>query len=99
MGADPPYREQASQGFTSVRNVGVPVDQPLVAASNTPKRVLLLADSGNGAPLFQELSALGYDIYWARDSIEARWLWLPDFYERVLISLLDEEGADGLLAR
>ena len=99
MGADFVYPRADYQALILLAIQESSVDQPLVAISNRPARLLLLADSGGGAVLFKELSALGYDIYWARDSMEARWLWLPNFYESVVISLTDVSGADGLLAR
>ena len=53
-----------------------------------------------GSALQKELLALGADVFWARDSTEARWLWVPNFYGAVIISLeKDSTGAEGLIRR
>jgi hypothetical protein len=59
------------------------MEPPLPFPQPGRNRALLVADDPmTGAALEQELLALGADVFWARDSIEARWLWLPNFYGR-----------------
>jgi DNA-binding NtrC family response regulator len=77
------------------------MEQPLPFPQPGRNRALLVADDPmTGAALQQELLAVGADVFWARDSIEARWLWLPNFYGAVVISLeKDSNGAEGLIRR
>jgi CheY-like chemotaxis protein len=64
-------------------------------------RALLVADDPRiGSALQQELQALGADVFWAKDSLEARWLWISNFYAAVIISLeTGSNGAEGLIRR
>lgn len=74
-----------------------PLRQPQLGIN----RVLLVADDPMaGAALQQKLVAQGADVFWARDSMEARWLWLPNFYTSVIIRLnKDSTGAEALIHR
>ena len=74
---------------------------PLLFPQPGRNRALLVADDPMaGSALQEELLALGADVFWARDSMEARWLWIPNFYGAVIISLgKDSTGAEGLIRR
>jgi len=74
---------------------------PLLFPQPGKNRALLVADDPMaGSALQEELLALGADVFWARDSMEARWLWVPNFYGAVIISLeKDSTGAEGLIRR
>ena len=74
---------------------------PLLFPQPGKNRALLVADDPMaGSALQKELVDLGADVFWARDSIEARWLWVPNFYGAVIISLeKDSTGAEGLIRR
>jgi DNA-binding NtrC family response regulator len=74
---------------------------PLLFPQPGRNRALLVSDDPMaGAALQEELLAQGADVFWARDSIEARWLWVPNFYASVIISLeKDSTGAEGLIRR
>jgi hypothetical protein len=48
---------------------------------------LLVNDPNRGSSVVEQLTCRGYDVFWARDTMEARWLWLPNFYDLVLIRL------------
>lgn len=74
---------------------------PLLFPQPGRNRALLVADDPMaGSALQKELLALGADVFWARDSMEARWLWVPNFYGAVIISLeKDSTGAEGLIRR
>ena len=72
---------------------------PLLFPQPGRNRALLVADDPMaGSALQKELLAQGADVFWARDSIEARWLWMPSFYGAVIISL-DKDCAEGLIRR
>jgi len=75
--------------------------KPLPLPQPGRNRALLVADDPMaGSALQKELLALGVDVFWARDSMEARWLWVPNFYGAVIISLeKDSTGAEGLIRR
>ena len=74
---------------------------PLLFPQSGRNRALLVADDlMAGSVLQKELLAQGADVFWARDSIEARWLWVPNFYGAVIINLeKDPNGAEGLIRR
>ena len=74
---------------------------PLLFPQPGKNRALLVADDPMaGSALQKELVDLGADVFWARDSMEARWLWVPKFYGAVIISLeKDSTGAEGLIRR
>jgi|SRR5690242_16836329 DNA-binding NtrC family response regulator len=74
---------------------------PLLFPQPGKNRALLVADDPMaGSALQKELLAVGVDVFWARDSIEARWLWVPNFYGAVIVSLeKDSTDAEGLIRR
>jgi hypothetical protein len=70
------------------------------APSLNPTRVLLIADANTGSVLSERLTSTGNDVYWARDTMEAKWLWLANFYASVVIAVAkDPAGASGLVER
>lgn len=59
-------------------------------------RVLLVADDPlAGKILAAQFTVQGHEVHWARDTMEARWLWLPKFYDVVVIDL-QQDSASGL---
>jgi CheY-like chemotaxis protein len=57
-------------------------------------------DPSRGSMVAEELTQKGYDVFWARDTMEARWLWLPNFYDLVLIRLhKDANSGNGFVQR
>jgi DNA-binding response OmpR family regulator len=55
------------------------VDAP--AVTRIPTRVLLIVDDPmQGGILAQQLTAKGQEVYWARDTMEARWIWTRNFF-------------------
>jgi hypothetical protein len=63
-------------------------------------RILLVNDSSLGSAVAEDLIIQGYEVFWARDTMEARWLWLPKFYDLVLIRLpQDTAAANALVER
>lgn len=63
-------------------------------------RVLLVNDPNRGSVVAEQLTQRGYDVFWARDTMEARWLWLPNFYDLVLIRLpKDANSGNGFVQR
>ncbi len=63
-------------------------------------RVLLVNDPSRGSLVVEQLNHKGYDVFWARDTMEARWLWLPNFYHLVLIRLpKDANSGRGFVQR
>jgi hypothetical protein len=77
------------------------MEPPLASAQPLPDRILLVADDPmTGAALAQHFKASGAEVFWAKDSMEARWLWMPDFFTSVVIRLdKDTNGTDALMAR
>ena len=72
--------------------------RPLVLpVPNTPSRILLVVDCvTNGVALAQELNAEGHEVHWARDTAEARWLWMRNYFDSVIVCA---EGARGFVER
>ena len=69
---------------------------PLSNVRTRPLRVLLIADNPlAGRILAKQLTVQGHEAHWARDTMEARWLWLPKFYDVVLIDL-QKDAASGM---
>jgi DNA-binding response OmpR family regulator len=64
-------------------------------------RVLLVADDPlAGKILAAQFTVQGHEVHWARDTMEARWLWLPKFYDVVVIDLQkDPAGGMGFVQR
>ena len=51
-------------------------------------RVLLIADDPlAGETLRTQLALSGHEVHWARDTMEARWLWHPKFYDVIVVDL------------
>lgn len=76
------------------------MDTSLPTSQAARPRVLLVNDPSQGSALPEQLSSRGYDVFWARDTMEARWLWLPNFYELVLIHLpKDANSGSGFVRR
>jgi hypothetical protein len=44
--------------------------------------------------LSQELIAQGHQVHWARDTAEARWLWIRNYYDAVIVCA---RGAGGFV--
>jgi hypothetical protein len=75
------------------------VDTSLPTSQTARPRVLLVNDPSRGS-VVAELTHRGYDVFWARDTMEARWLWLPNFYDLVLIHLpKDANAGSGFVRR
>ena len=50
-------------------------------------RILLVTDPADWTVIAVELISKGYDVFRARGTMEARWLWVPNFYDLVLLTL------------
>ena len=57
------------------------------AATPFKPRILLVTDPAEGTVLGVELISKGYDVFRARGTLEARWLWVANFYDLVLLTL------------
>ena len=76
------------------------MDTSLPTSQVVRPRVLLVNDPSRGSVVAEQLTRRGYDVFWARDTMEARWLWLPNFYDLVLIRLpKDANSGNGFLQR
>ena len=76
------------------------MDTSLPTSEAVRPRVLLVNDPSRGSLVAQQLTDKGYDVFWARDTMEARWLWLPNFYDLVLIRLpKDANSGSGFVQR
>jgi len=76
------------------------VDTSLPTSQAVRPRLLLVNDPISGSLVAEQLTAKGYDVFWARDTMEARWLWLPNFYDLVLIRLpKDTNSGTGFVRR
>ncbi|HTM88996.1 MAG TPA: hypothetical protein VL155_12385 [Terriglobales bacterium] len=76
------------------------MDTSLPTSPAARPRVLLVNDPSRGSLVAEELTDKGYDVFWARDTMEARWLWLPNFYHLVLIRLpKDANSGSGFVQR
>jgi hypothetical protein len=76
------------------------VDTSLPIPHVVRRRVLLVNDPNRGSVVVERLTQQGYDVFWARDTMEARWLWLPNFYDLVLIRLpKDATSGNGFIQR
>jgi CheY-like chemotaxis protein len=76
------------------------VDTSLPTSQIVRPRVLLVNDPSRGSVVAEQLTHCGYDVFWARDTMEARWLWLPNFYDLVLIRLpKDANSGNGFVQR
>jgi hypothetical protein len=64
---------------------------------HTRSRILLVVDCvTNGVAFAQELIAEGHEVHWARDTAEARWLWMRNYFDSVIVCA---EGARGFVER
>jgi len=60
-----------------------------------PRRVLLVIDDPpRGELLVHCLLAEGYEVRWARDTVEARWVWMRNYFESVIVCA---QGANGFV--
>ena len=76
------------------------MDTSLPTLQPVRPRVLLVNDPNRGSLVAEQLIRKGYDVFWARDTMEARWLWLPNFYHLVLIRLpKDTNSGNGFVQR
>ncbi len=76
------------------------MDTSLPTPQPVRPRVLLVNDPSRGSVVAEQLMHKGYDVFWARDTMEARWLWLPNFYDLVLIRLpKDANSGAGFVQR
>ena len=76
------------------------MDTSLPTSPAVRPRVLLVNDPSCGSLVAEQLTHQGYDVFWARDTMEARWLWLPNFYDLVLIRLpKDAHSGSGFVQR
>lgn len=76
------------------------MDTSLPTSQPARPRVLLVNDPSRGSVVAEQLTSKGYDVFWARDTMEARWLWLPNFYDLVLIRLpKDAHSGNGFVRR
>lgn len=76
------------------------MDTCLPTSQAARPRVLLVNDPSRGILVAEQLTRQGYDVFWARDTMEARWLWLPNFYHLVLIRLpKDANSGNGFVQR
>lgn len=76
------------------------MDTSLPTSPAVRPRVLLVNDPSTGGLVAEQLTDKGYDVFWARDTMEARWLWLPNFYHLVLIRLpKDANSGNGFVQR
>ena len=76
------------------------MDTSLPTSQAARPRVLLVNDPSRGSIVAEQLTTRGYDVFWARDTMEARWLWLPNFYDLVLIHLpRDANSGSGFVRR
>lgn len=73
--------------FRTESSTGVVVDSSQLGTAPRKLRILLVNDRTRESVVAQELTRNGYQVFWAKDGREARWLWLPDFYYLVLIRL------------
>jgi CheY-like chemotaxis protein len=71
------------------------------AVTRIPTRVLLIVDDPmQGGILAQHLTAKGHEVYRARDTMEARWIWTRNFFNSVIVCIgQDGEGASGFVKR
>lgn len=76
------------------------MDTSLPTSQTARPRVLLVNHPTHGSLVVEQLSNRGYDVFWARDTMEARWLWLPNFYDLVMIHLpTDANSGRGFVRR
>ncbi len=76
------------------------MDTSLPTSQAIRPRVLLVNDPASGSLVAEQLTGKGFDVFWARDTMEARWLWLPNFYDLVLIRLpKDANSGNGFVRR
>ena len=72
---------------------------PVIIPRRVPQRVLLIVDDPMKARMLEErLTVQGMEVYRARDTMEARSLWLPNFYDSVVIDI-QKESASGIVRR
>jgi len=75
------------------------MESPVIIPRRVPQRVLLIVDDPTKARVLEErLTAQGMEVYRARDTMEARSLWLPNFYDSVVIGI-QKESASGIVRR
>jgi hypothetical protein len=55
-------------------------------------RILLVSDSADGMVAGVELISKGYDVFRARGTMEAQWLWVANFYNLVLLRVQSDSS-------
>jgi hypothetical protein len=67
----------------------------LLPVPQFPSRVLLVIDDlARGELLARYLLAEGHEVRWARDTVEARWVWMRNYFEAVIVCA---QGATGFV--
>ena len=69
----------------------------MLAVPRCSSRILLLIDDvARGALLARDLIAQGHEVTYARDTMEARWAWIRNYFECVIVCA---RGASGFVER
>jgi hypothetical protein len=69
----------------------------VLAVPHFPSRVLLVIDDVTGGGfLTRDLIAQGHEVTYARDTMEARWAWVRNYFECVIVCA---NGASGFVER
>jgi hypothetical protein len=69
----------------------------MLPVSNLPSRLLLIVDDlERGELLARHLTAEGHEVRWARDTMEARWVWMRNYFDSVIVCA---RGAHGFVER
>jgi CheY-like chemotaxis protein len=75
------------------------MESPVIIPRRIPQRVLLIVDDPMKARILEnQLTGQGMEVYRARDTMEARSLWLPNFYHSVVIGIR-KENPSGIVRR
>ncbi len=73
-------------------SIGVTALLPL---PSMPSRVLLVIDDRAVGELFaRRLMAEGHEVRWAHDTVEARWVWMRNYFQSVIVCA---QGATGFV--
>ena len=69
----------------------------MLAVPRSSSRVLLVIDDvTRGSLLARDLIAQGHEVTYARDTMEARWAWIRNYFECVIVCA---KGASGFVER
>jgi len=67
----------------------------VIPVPRLPSRILLVIDDrARGELLARCLLAEGYEVRWARDTTEARWVWMRNYFASVIVCA---HGASGFV--